>query len=243
MDFVIELLFEIIGEIIEAVIESDRVPKWIRYSLIGVLLGGILVLIGVAIIHATEVVMTIFLSFVALGLVALLIFLMYNIHRSGVLRQARKEELPEILKIYRSVIGKPGCNWSITYPNEATLYEDFRTSNLYVLYKGKQLIGAGSIVARNELDDLNCWKHQENVREIARIVIKPEFQSKGYGKHLVRKLCIQAEKSGATAIHMLVSGGNHHALNLYRETGFHNRGQCHRFDHDYYAYEKHLSAD
>lgn len=102
------------------------------------------------------------------------------------------------------------------------------------------MIGAGSIVPKNELDDLDVWQHREKVGEIARIVIKPEYQSKGYGKHLVKKLFYQLDNKGHTAVHLLVSTENHHALNLYREVGFHCMGQCERYDHTYYAFEKKL---
>ena len=102
------------------------------------------------------------------------------------------------------------------------------------------MIGAGSIVPKNELDDLDVWQHREKAGEIARIVNKPEYQSKGYGKHLVKKLCYKLDNKGHTAVHLLVSTENHHALNLYREVGFHCMGQCERYDHTYYAFEKKL---
>jgi len=102
------------------------------------------------------------------------------------------------------------------------------------------MIGAGSIVPKNELDDLDVWQHREKAGEIARIVIAPEYQSKGYGKHLVKKLCYKLDNKGHTAVHLLVSTENHHALNLYREVGFHCMGQCERYDHTYYAFEKKL---
>lgn len=240
MDFLLELIFEIFGAILEGIIESDRVPKWVRYMLLGTIILGLVALLCLGIYHAAEVFLAIILGILALGLVALFVYFVYNIHRSGVLRQAKKEELPEILKMYRSVIGKPGCTWSVLYPNEVDLYKDFSTGNLYVLCKGKKMIGAGSIVPKNELDDLNCWYYREDPREIARLVIAPEYQSKGYGKHLVRKLCHRMEKMGCQAVHLLVSTENRHALNLYRETGFQNKGQCERYDHTYYAYERKL---
>lgn len=236
LEFIVGFFFEILGDIIA----SDRTPKWVRYSVLGLIVAGLLVPIILGIIYATEVFVIILLVLLGLGLVSLFIYFVYSIYCSGILRPAKKENLPEILQMYRSVIGKPGCNWSIAYPNEATLHEDFSTGNLYVLWRGSKMIGAGSIVPKNELDDLDVWQHREKVGEIARIVIKPEYQSKGYGKHLVKKLCYKLDNKGHTAVHLLVSTENHHALNLYREASFHCMGQCERYDHTYYAFEKKL---
>lgn len=241
MDFVIEFIFELFGEIIGAIIESDRVPKAVRYSIVGAIAVTLLAVLCVAIGSAGSIVLTVVLSLLALGLLAAIGYVIYHIHRSGILKPAKKEELPQILKLYRSVIGKPGCTWTVFYPNEATLHEDFKSGNLFVLHKGKNMIGAASIVPENELDDLTCWQFKENAREIARIVIAPEFQGKGYGKHLVKKLCLKLESMDCKAVHILVAKENHHALNLYRNTGFQNKGECSRYGHEYYAYEKKLS--
>lgn len=236
LEFTVGLFFEFLGSITE----SDATPKWVRYSVLGAIVAGLLTLIILGIIHATEGIAIFLLVLLGIGLLALYGYFVRNIWHSGILRPAKQENLPEILKMYRSVIEKPGCNWSISYPNEATLHEDFSTGNLYVLWRGKKMIGAGSIVPKNELDDLDVWQHREKVGEIARIVIKPEYQSKGYGKHLVKKLCYKLDNKGHTAVHLLVSTENHHALNLYREVGFHCMGQCERYDHTYYAFEKKL---
>ena len=240
MEFIIELICEIFGGILESILESDRIPQWVRWLIIAILLGVPIALIINTLVHADDTPTMIILGIVALVLVAIMVIPLCSVLRSGILRTARKEDLPEILKMYRSVIGKSGCNWSITYPNEATLHEDFQTGNLYVLWRGGKMYGAGSIVPKNELDDLDCWQYHENAREIARIVIKPEYQSKGYGKHLVKKLCYKLEDKDHTAVHLLVSTENHHALNLYRETGFYSKGECQRYGHTYYAFEKKL---
>lgn len=240
MDDLLELVFDIVMDIIGAVVESERVPIWLRDCLVGVLLAGLVGLLLYGILQTTDVLLITLLAILALALVALAVFLVYKIHRSGTLRLAKREELPAILRMYRSVIGKSGCNWSVTYPNEVTLYDDFHTGNLYVLCRGKKILGAGSIVPKNELDDLDCWYYREQPREIARIVIAPEHQGKGYGKQLVNKLCHKLEYTHCQVVHLLVSTENHHAQNLYRETGFYNKGQCQRYDHDYYAFERKL---
>lgn len=240
MDDLLELVFEILMEIIGDIVENDRVPIWLRDCLVGVLLAGLVGLLLYGILQTTDVLVITLLVILALALVALAGFLVYKIHHSGTLRLAKREELPTILKMYRSVIGKQGCNWSVLYPNEVTLYDDFNTGNLYVLCRGKTIIGAGSIVPKNELDDLNCWYYREAPREIARIVIAPEYQGKGYGKQLVNKLCHKLEYMHCRAVHLLVSTENHSAQKMYIRARFLNKGQCHRYDHDYFAFERKL---
>lgn len=240
MDFVMEFLFELFAEIIGAIIESDRVPKAIRYFLFILIVGPVLILIGLGIRNSTNAYLTIFLIILVIGLIAAFVFFVYKIRKSGVLKPAQKEDLPQVLKLYRSVIGQKGCTWDVSYPSEENLQEDFHAHCLYVHYKSRKMIGAASIVPTNELDDLDCWQFKENPREIARIVIAPEYQGKGYGKHLVKKMCLKLESMGCQAIHILVAKENHHALNLYRNTGFKNKGECSRYGHEYYAYEKKL---
>lgn len=240
MEFILELLGVFLEAIFEAFFEDETIPKWIRYGALALLLGGLLALIIIALIAAGDVGLKIFLGILGAGLVAMVGYLVWKIFRYGIFQPAREEDLPEVLKLYRSVIGKRGCTWSIAYPNEATLHEDFRTGNLFVLRQRGKLVGAGSIVPRNELDDLNCWSIRENAGEIARIVIRPDRQSRGYGKFLVDMLCQVLRRNQCKAVHILVATENHHALNLYRETRFHNVGSCHRYDHDFYAYERKL---
>lgn len=240
MDFILEVLGAILEAILEAFFEDETIPKWIRYGVLTLLLGGMLALIVFALIAAGALGLKIFLGILGAGLVAMMGYVVWKIFRYGIFQPAKKEDLPDILKLYRSVIGKPGCTWSIAYPNEATLYEDFRTGNLFVLRQRGQIVGAGSIVPRNELDDLDCWQHKENAGEIARIVIRSDRQSRGYGKYLVDMLCHRLRKHNRKAVHILVATENHHALNMYRESRFHNVGSCHRYDLDFYAYERKL---
>ena len=240
MEFLIEILVEVFGEILIESLRHATLPKWLRWSLITTLILGTIAGLAYTIYALGWVMLQVFIRIAALTLLIMIGYTIYYICRYGILRPAKKEELPEILKMYRSVIGKNGCHWTITYPNEATLYEDFGTRNLYTLRKGKKLVGSGSIVPKNELDDLDCWHAPENAREIARIVIKPEYQSKGLGKHFVRRLCARLRKEGYSAIHLLVSTENSHAIRLYKKAGFFGRAQCQRYDHTYYALERKL---
>ena len=151
---------------------------------------------------------------------------------------ASEAQLPQILSLYRSVIGKEGCTWDMFYPSEGTLKEDFAAKQLYVLQMGDLLIGAGSIVPENELDDLGLWQACGNAKELARIVIAPAWQGKGYGKLLVQRLCDQLSHHKCAAVHILVAKENHPAQQMYRQLGFRNKGDCQRYGLDFFAYEK-----
>ena len=240
MEILIEILAEVFGEVLIETLRHITLPKWLRWSLYIIFILGVAALLIFGFYHLGWILLQACLCVAALALLIMIGYTIYYICHYGILRSARKDELPQIMQMYRSVIGKPGCNWSISYPNEATLHEDFQSGNLYVLCKGNKIVGAGSIVPKNELNDLECWRYTENAREIARIVIKPEFQSKGYGKHLARRLCVRLRKSGAQAVHLLVSTENYHAIRLYRNIGFYGRAQCKRYGHTYYAFEKKL---
>lgn len=156
------------------------------------------------------------------------------------LKAATREDLPQILKLYRSVVGAKGCTWDAFYPNEDTLFEDFEAGQLFVLWKDEQMLGAGSIVPENELDDLEYWAFPEKARELARIVIAPEHQGRGYGSLLVQKLCDRLAQTGCKAVHLLVAQENTSAQRMYQKIGFQGKGTCHRYDIDFFAYEKEL---
>ena len=240
MEFFIELLAEILGSVIVEFFRHITIPKWLHWSIITIFILGAIALLILGIYRLGWVLLQAFLLIIGLALLVLIGYLIYRTCHYGILRQARNEDLSRIMQLYRSVIGHPGCNWSISYPNEANLYEDFHSQNLYVLCKGKKIIGAGSIVPQNELDDLSCWRYQENTREIARIVIAPAYQGKGHGKYMVRKLCSRMRSAGIQAVHLLVSTENYHAIRLYRNAGFFGRAQCKRYGNMYYALEKKL---
>lgn len=240
MDDFLEVMFEGALELLGVILESDRVPKFVRYLILGLIILGLTGLIGYGLVSSTVLWITILLGVAQIAVLAGGGFLLFKIFRSAMLRPAKKEELPDVLKLYRSVIGRPGCTWNVFYPNETTLQEDFATGNLYVLDNGKELIGAGSVVPENELEDLPFWGISEKAREIARIVVAPAWQGKDYGKQMVSKLCKQLEETGCKAVHLLAATQNSSACKLYERVGFRRRGECHRYDHDYYAYEKKL---
>lgn len=154
------------------------------------------------------------------------------------LRNAKNNELDLIMFFYRSYIGSPGCTWDDSYPNSDILQYDYQNGYLYTLHKDDELIGAISISAENYMDDLPCWRCKEKAKEISRVVIAKNHRGNRYGVTLINMTLSLLRQQGAEAVHLLVSPDNHHACNLYYNSGFVSRGKYFLYEHDYLALEK-----
>lgn len=157
-------------------------------------------------------------------------------------RLARVEEAEHIVDLYRMVIGQPYCTWSSQYPGIVEVTHDIETDNLFVCEDGDALIGAISIVPENELDDVTNWAVSQNACEIARVVIKPSCQGKGYSRLLVREIIrmLQSERHCAS-IHLAVATVNVPAYRTYIHLGFQPVGEAELYGHNFCLCEKVLS--
>ena len=154
-------------------------------------------------------------------------------------RLARVEEAERIADLYRMVIGQPYCTWSDQYPGIEEVTHDIETRNLFVCVQGDVLIGAISIVPENELDEVTTWVVSQNTCEIARVVIKPGCQGKGYSRVLVQEIIriLQTERHCA-AIHLAVATVNVPAYRTYMNLGFKPVGEADLYGHHFCLCEK-----
>ena len=58
------------------------------------------------------------------------------------LKKAGMEQAEEVMSIYRSLVGSPGCTWSEKYPVMEDVERDIANDSLYVLYDGPAIIAA-----------------------------------------------------------------------------------------------------
>ena len=144
-------------------------------------------------------------------------------------------EIPEIVNIYRSLIGTPGCTWDLDYPNKETAEYDIENKWLYILKKDKKIVAAASAGDFNELEDLH-WT-LEKPCELARIGVMPAMQRQGIGTFILRNIIDAMQEKGFDGIRLLASKTNHGALTLYEKNGFLRCGEVFRFDIDFYCYE------
>lgn len=148
---------------------------------------------------------------------------------------AKHDDIPEIVSIYRSLIGTPGCTWDEDYPNAETAEYDINKGWLHALKKQDRIVAVVSIGDIGELSDLK-WK-PKNPCELARIGVHPQLQKQGIGTLLLQHCFEVARNQGFDGIRILVAKTNTAALALYEKNGFERCGEVFRFNTNFYCYQ------
>ncbi|NLO48750.1 MAG: GNAT family N-acetyltransferase [Clostridiales bacterium] len=145
------------------------------------------------------------------------------------------DDIPEIVNLYNSLVGTPGCTWNFDYPSKETAESDLSSHSLYVLKKDGKIVAAASVGEFNELGHLS-WT-PENPCELARIGVFRAMHNQGIGTIILQHIIKTAMEKGFDGIRMLVSKTNPAALALYEKNGFARCGETYMFDIDFYCYE------
>ena len=146
---------------------------------------------------------------------------------------------PEILALYRSAVGRPGCTWDDAYPSEALADGDIAAGKLYVLADDGHIIGAVSVVRENELDGIDCWELRGgSCREIARIAISAAYSGRRLSAVMLEQLFEVLRGEGCVSVHILVSPHNIPARRIYERLGFTFCSRYEMFGHEFIAAEK-----
>ena len=145
------------------------------------------------------------------------------------------DDIPEIVHIYQSLIGTPGCTWEEDYPSRATAEWDIKRDSLYLLKSSERMIAVASIGDFDELGHLQ-WKPKKAC-ELARIGVIPSMQKQGIGTMMLQNVIDIAKGKGFDGIRMLVSKTNPAALALYEKNGFDRCEEVFMFDADFYCYQ------
>ena len=156
-----------------------------------------------------------------------------------VFRHARKSDAEVILGIYNAVRGKGFCIWNDEYPFMPEIEADLQSEGLFVLEADNEIIGAASIVPQNEMDSVSVWTHRD-AAEIARIVIAPEFQGRGYSEIIVSHLLSELKNRNVKYVHLAVERNQIPAQKTYKKLGFTTVGKWESYGHHYFLCEKEL---
>ncbi len=144
-----------------------------------------------------------------------------------VLRRAYSEEADAVYDLYQSVIGSEFCVWNEAYPGREEIAADLSSDGLWVLADREELLGAISVVPERELDSFSCWTPVAGRHcEIARVVVSPDAQGRGFSGEMLRSLLPILAAEGCQAVHLAVSVTNLPAVSVYRRFGFSRVGEA-----------------
>lgn len=151
----------------------------------------------------------------------------------------------EILSIYQSLIGSPGCSWNEAYPALEDVETDIKTGSLYMMCGADRKVIAAAAAGRDEeLEPLDCW-NGEITRPcgLARVGVRREYQNQGIAKILIRQIEKDVIRREFDGIHFLVSKTNAGALAVYHKLGYQRCGETALYDINWYCYEKKLTRN
>lgn len=153
---------------------------------------------------------------------------------------ANYSDLSEIIDLYHSIIGTPGCTWSLDYPNKENVESDIKSKSLYILKYDDKIVAVAAAGSFNELDHLQ-WE-PKNPCELARIGVMPIMQNQGVGTIILQNVINSMKKKDYDGIRMLVSKTNSAALALYSKNGFAMCGETFMFGIDFYCFQMTFSS-
>lgn len=157
-------------------------------------------------------------------------------------QKADHEDVNEISALYRAAIGTDGCTWSEDYPNADITQSDWERGDLFCIKSEEdEIVGAIAVDEDLCVDVLSCWSSEwKPAAEVARLVVKQEFQNQGIARMLLTEAMAELKSRGFQSVRFLVSPGNERALRSYAKLDFTHCGDCDLYDHHWFCYEKKL---
>ena len=150
---------------------------------------------------------------------------------------ATKDDVSEIMDIYRSLVGTPGCTWNEHYPDTATVESDISSKSLYVLKMNDKIVAVAA-ASTGDFADLNDFEWApKNPCLLARLAVKPSMHKRGIGTIILENTIKAVKENGHDGIVMLVSKVGIPAQALYEKHGFERCGETFMYGIDFYRYE------
>lgn len=149
---------------------------------------------------------------------------------------ATPQDLPEVMALYRSLVGTPGCTWDAEYPGEEMVAADIDAQELYLLRQPGGAIVAAAFAGTNDELAALPWRAAHPC-DLARVGVLQSWQNRGLAAALLRQLLPAMQQKGFDGARLLVSRHNPAAIALYEKTGFHLCGEVTMYGIDFLCYE------
>jgi len=159
-----------------------------------------------------------------------------------VFSRAEGSDADEIEMLYNAVkvCGRENgtTEWDDDYPSRAFIDEDIANGALYTLRFNGELIATVTMLKDDDLDECDVAWIQNKACVLSRLCVKPEYQKRHVGEHVMHLITAEAKKEGYLATRHLAALANLASLRLYDRMGYNRLGKVHMYDTDFYAYEK-----
>lgn len=156
--------------------------------------------------------------------------------------QAEEKDKEEILRLYKTQLGREFCPWDETYPGEKEIEFDLSGDALFVMKdeKGK-IIASISIDEDEAVEKLECWTPElQPGKELSRLAVDPDYQNHGLAREMLQYGMQLLHSQGYKSVHFLVNRYNMKALRSYAALNFQTVGECELYDQPFLCYEKAL---
>lgn len=153
---------------------------------------------------------------------------------------ALPEDLPNLMALYRSLVGQPYCMWDEEYPDEEETLEDLRAGRVRTLRDmDGTLLAAISIEPGDEdFNALPNWKSRGRFAVLARLGVHPAHQHEGLARRMMEAVLYELQKDGCDGVRFIVHIDHAPAIALYRSLGVDFLGEARLYDLDWYCCEK-----
>lgn len=164
-------------------------------------------------------------------------------------RKARKEDINEIIELYKKCViamGDAGNDqWDEEYPNEEVASQDIKEETLLVALYAGQIVGV--VTMNHEMAPEYSgakWKVDTKLYQVIhRLAIEPKYHGQGIGRSLMFYAEEQARLLGMKTIRLDTYSRNRSAVIFYEDIGYKARGSIHmpRRKPHYICFDKVLS--
>ncbi|MBR4992376.1 MAG: GNAT family N-acetyltransferase [Clostridia bacterium] len=156
-------------------------------------------------------------------------------------REATAADLDGVEALYRSCTAfsptHGNDNWSEEYPNRTFAEEDVANHGLFVLEHRGEIIGAISLVAEDDWDELPLWQGEQSCC-LSRLCIKPQLQKLHLAQRMMEEISRTAKERGFCSTRHGSLLTNVASNRLYERMGYQNRGKAALYGHEYHCFER-----
>ena len=158
-----------------------------------------------------------------------------------VIEKATAKDKDEILKLYKSQLGREYCPWNEYYPTMEEIDFDLSRDALLVMREEGKIIAAISIDDDDSVNNLECWTAElQPGGELSRLAVSPDCQGRGLAKEMIEKGLEELKNRSYKSLHFLVNRHNMKALKCYSAFPFNKVGECELYEQPMLCYEMEL---